>query len=118
MPVQPIVVGGTYDWYLNRASINTEAAPGVFGPWDITGATVTVSFIYYNNGPDATPSDPGQHFTATILSGPDGTAHYVNTAGLFATAGTWGMSWKISLSGIILESEIFFFKVKASGAAM
>lgn len=109
MAAQPVVVGGTYDWFLNPASINTEAAPSVFGIWDITGATVTVSFV--------PPTGAGQHFGATILSGPAGTAHYVNTTTLFDVAGTWGVSWKISLSGIVLESEITSFRVYPSGAA-
>ncbi len=114
---QPIVVGGTYDWFLNPASINTRSAPGVYGAWDISGATLTITFLFYANGPDAAPTAPGQHFTPTILSGPAGTAHYINTAALFNTAGTWGVSWKIVLGGTVLESDVFFFKVKASGAA-
>lgn len=117
MAIQPIVVGGTYDWFLNPAAINTRASPGVFGVWDITGATVTVSFMHYGNGQNNAPTSVAGHFTATVLSGPDGTAHYVNAAGLFNLAGTWGLSWKISLAGTILESDILFFKVKASGAA-
>ena len=117
MPAKPPVVGGTYDWFLNPAMINTRAAPSVFGIWDITGATVTVSFMYYENGPDAAPP-ASSHFSATILSGPAGTAHYVNLTTLFTTAGTWGVSWRVSLSGTVLESDISFFKVKASGAAL
>lgn len=107
--IQPIVVGGTYDWFLNPASINTETAPGVFGAWDITGATVTISFI--------PPSGAGQHFSASIISGPNGTAHYVNLTTLFNVTGQWGVSWKVVLGGIVLESDILPFTVKASGAA-
>lgn len=118
MTAQPVVIGGTYDWLLKPAMINTQAAPGVFGIWDITGATVTVSFLYYGNGPDAAPTTVGQHFSATILSGTSGTAHYVNATTLFTTAGTWGITWKVVLSGIVLETEVSFFKVKASGAAL
>lgn len=117
MPAQPVVVGGTYDWFLNPASINTEAAPGVFGVWDITGATITISFLYYANGTGAAPTAT-YHFSATIISGPAGTARYINATSLFNLAGDWGVSWKISLSGTVLESEISFFKVKASGAAL
>lgn len=116
MAVQPIVVGGTYNWFLNPASINTEAAPRVFGPWNVTGATITISFLYYGNGPDNTPTS-ASHFSATIISGTAGTARYTNAAGLFTAAGTWGVSWKVSLSGTILESEIEKFTVKSSGAA-
>lgn len=118
MAIQPIVVGGTYDWFLNPAMINTRASPRVFGIWDITGATVTISFAYYGNGSNAAPTASINHFTATILSGTNGTAHYINTAALFNAAGTWGMSWKVSLSGTVLESDIIFFKVKESGAAL
>lgn len=106
---QPVVIGGTYNWYLNRARINTEASPKVFGTWDITGATVTITFV--------PPSGDGQQFTATIISGSDGTARYINLAGLFTVAGTWGVSWKISLSGTILETKIENFEVFVSGAA-
>lgn len=116
MPAQPVVVGGTYDWFLNPAMINTRAAPRVYGIWDISGATITVSFLYYGNGPDAAATS-ASHFSATILSGPAGTAHYINLTSLFTTAGTWGITWKVSLSGTVLESEVQFFKVKASGAA-
>lgn len=115
--IEPIVVGGTYDWFLDPAQINTEAAPNVFGIWDISGATVTVSFMYFGNGPDAPPTTAGQHFTATILDGPSGTAHYVNQASLFNQAGDWGVSWKVSKSGTVLETHIYHFNVEASGAA-
>ena len=106
---QPVVVGGTYDWFLNPASINTQASPGVFGAWDLTNATVTVSFI--------SPSGVGSHFTATLLA-TKGTAHYVNAASLFNTAGQWSVSWKVSLSGNILESQMIPFTVYPSGAAI
>jgi hypothetical protein len=116
MAIQPIVAGGTYDWFLNPAHINTRASPKVYGIWDITGATVTISFMRYGNGPDAAATSVGGHFSATILSGTDGTAHYTNAAGLFSE-GTWGVSWKVVVGSTVLESEIMFFKVKASGAA-
>ena len=116
MPAHPIVVGGTYTWYLDPAKINTLASPRVYGVWDITGATVTASFMYYPNGVNGSPTNV-QHFSATIVSGPDGTAKYINAASLLTTPGTWGMSWKVSLAGTVLESDIIFFEVKASGAA-
>ncbi len=106
---EPVVVGGTYDWFLNPASINTEVAPEVFGAWDLTNATVTISFI--------PPSGPGLHFTATVTNGPAGQAHYINATSLFSTAGQWGYSWKVSLAGTVLESQITPFTVFASGAA-
>lgn len=109
MPAQPVVVGGTYDWFLNPASINTEAAPAVFGAWNLTGATVTISFV--------PPSGLGQHFNATLVSTANGTAHYTNLATLFNVAGQWGVSWKVSLSGVVLESQIVYFPVYPSGAA-
>lgn len=116
MSIEPIVVGGTYDWFLNPAMINTRTAPNVYGIWDITGATITISFLYYGNGPDAAPTT-SYHYSATILSGSDGTASYINSASLFNVVGHWGVSWKISLSGTILETDIYRFMVKASGAA-
>lgn len=106
--IQPVVVGGTYDWFLNPASVNTEAAPNVFGAWDLTGATVTVSFL--------DPSGVGHHFGATLGS-TTGTARYINQTTLFTSAGQWGVSWKVSLSGTVLESQIEYFQVCASGAA-
>ncbi len=107
MLVQPPVVGGTYDWLL-KASLNSEVAPEVYGAWNITGATVTISFV--------PPTGVGQHFTATILSAP-GQAHYVNATSLFNVAGEWGVSWKVSLGGTVLESQIVYFQVYPSGAA-
>lgn len=109
MPVQQVVVGGTYDWFLNPATINTEAAPHVFGAWDLTGATVTISFI--------SPTGVGQHFTASLLAA-RGTARYINTTALFNVAGDWGISWKIVQSGVVLESQILTFRVYPSGAAI
>ncbi len=106
---QPVVVGGTYDWFLNPASINTESAPGVYGAWDLTGATVTISFV--------PPSGAGSHFSAIVQVGTNGLANYVNLATLFNVAGTWGVSWKVSKAGVILESQIVYFEVKPSGAA-
>src|SRR3990167_1128489 len=117
MPVEPVVVGGTYEWFF-RTMINTRASPKVFGVWDITGATVTVSFMHYGNGQDAAPTSVAGHFSATIVSATDGTAQYTNLAAMFNTVGTWWYSVKVSKSGTILESEIVFFKVKASGAAL
>ena len=107
---EPVVIGGTYDWFLNPAQINTQAAPSVFGVWDLTSATVTISFI--------NPSGDGTQFSATVLSATAGTAHYINLAALFNTAGDWGVSWKVSKSGTILETAIVYFKVYASGAAL
>ena len=113
---QPIVVGGTYDWFMDAMTINTEAAPTVFGVWDITGATVTLSFLYYGNGPTVAPT-AASHFTGTIIDGTAGTARYINGTSLFNVAGDWGITWKVSLSGTVLESEVSIFKVKMSGAA-
>lgn len=109
MSIQPVVVGGTYDWFLNPASINTEAAPGVFGAWNITGATVTITFV--------DPSGVGHSFSATVTSGANGQAHYINTTSLFTTAGDWFYSWRVSLSGTVLESQMIPIKVYPSGAA-
>lgn len=109
MPAQPVVVGGTYDWFLNPVLINTESSPGVYGMWNLTGATVTISFI--------PPSGSGQHFTASIVSATTGTAHYINNTSLFNVTGQWGYSWKVSLAGTILESQIVYFQVYPSGAA-
>ncbi len=104
---QPVVLGGTYEWLLN-ATVNTETAPTVFGAWDLTAATVTVSFM--------PPSGAGRHFTATLVSG-TGKARYINLASLFNIAGTWGVSWRVSQGDTILESQITYFTVYPSGAA-
>lgn len=109
MTQQPPVVGGTYDWFLNPATINTEAAPSVFGIWDLTGATIIISFV--------PPSGPAQTFSATIVSATDGTAHYINLTTLFTVAGQWGVSWRVSKSGIVLETQIAYFTVFPSGAS-
>lgn len=106
---EPIVVGGTYNWFLNPARINVEAAPGVYGAWDLTGATVTISFV--------NPSGVGTSFAATIVSATAGTARYVNQTSLFDVVGKWGVSWRVSKSGTVLESRIVEFEVYASGAA-
>lgn len=109
MYVQPVVMGGTYDWFLN-ASINTEAAPDVYGAWNITGATVTVTFV--------DPSGAGHGFTATVTAGQLGQAHYINTTSLFNAVGQWGVSWKVSLSGTVLENRISNFQVYQSGSTL
>jgi hypothetical protein len=106
--IQSVVVGGTYEWLLNPA-LNTEASPGVFGAWNLTGATVTISFV--------PPSGGAQHFSATVLSDGSG-AKYVNTTALFNVEGTWGVSWKVTNSGVVLESQINQFRVYPSGAAL
>lgn len=109
MPVQPPVVGGTYEWFLNPAMINTESAPSVYGPWDITGATVTITFI--------SPSGAATSFSATIVNGPKGQAKYINSTSLLNAVGQWGYSWRVSLAGVVLETQIIYFNVFASGAA-
>ena len=109
MAIEPVVIGGTYDWLIT-AKINTQAAPTVYGAWDLTGATVTVSFV--------PPSGDATQLSATILSATAGTAHYINLAALINVVGDWGISWKVSKSGTILESQITYFKVYASGAAL
>ena len=110
MAIQPVVIGGTYEWFLNSASINTEAATSVFGVWDLTGATVTISFI--------PPSGEASHFSATVVSAADGTARYTNLTTLFNAAGQWGVAWKVSKAGVILESQIAYFPVLPSGASL
>lgn len=114
MPLQPVVVGGTYDWFLNSASINSEAAPNVYGAWNITGATVTITFMFFPGGPNA-PPDEGQSFVAIITNGSNGQARFINPTTLFTTSGWWGYSWLISLSGTVLESQILNFYVFPSG---
>lgn len=109
MTVEPVVVGGTYTWFLNPARINTEAAPGVFGAWNLTGATVTISFI--------SPSGIRTTGSATIVDAAKGTARYVNATSLFNEDGEWGMSWRVSKSGTVLESRTTYFTVYPSGAA-
>lgn len=106
-----IVCGGTYDWFLNPASINSEAAPSVFAPWDISGATVTISFINYAVSPPTS-----QTFTATVSNGPAGQARYINETTLFDTPGPWGVSWNVSLGGVVLESQIVNFQVYQAGS--
>lgn len=102
------MIGGTYSWFLNPARINTEAAPGVFGVWDLTGATVTISF--------KSPSGTKSSFGATIVDATAGTARYVNTTSLFNATGTWSVSWRVSKSGTVLESRLQEFQVYESGA--
>lgn len=109
MPVQPVVVGGTYEWFLNPAMINTETSPCVYGPWNITGATVTITFV--------SPTGVATSFSATVVNGPKGQAKYVNQTSLLGTVGQWGYSWRVSLSGVVLETQIISFNVFASGAA-
>lgn len=110
MAIQQPVVGGTYDWYLN-ATINSEAAPGVFGAWDLNAAsaTVTISFV--------PPSGSGLHFTATLLS-IVGAARYINASSLFNASGQWAVSWKVTTpAGQVLETQETTFTVYPSGAA-
>lgn len=109
MPAQPIVVGGTYQWYAT-ISKNTAAAPTTFTAWNLTGATITVTFIPPNAG-------TAKHYSASIVVAADGTVSYTNVVGTFDVAGTWLISWKVSQSGVILESRQSSFQVYPSAAA-
>jgi hypothetical protein len=106
---QPVVVGGTYDWFLNPALINSEAAPDVFAPWDLTGATVSISFINPSGVRVGT-------FSATAVDAVNGKYKYINTTSLFTVSGTWLYSWKVVLGGITLESVLIPVVVNQSGA--
>jgi hypothetical protein len=102
--IEPVVMGGTYDWFLNPASINSELAPTVFAVWNIFAAVVTITFT--------DPNGNQQTFTASALSSP-GQARYINLAGLFFTPGWWGVSWTVALGGTVLPTQRFPFQVYA-----
>ncbi len=108
MPERP-VVGGTYEWLL-IASVNSEAAPTVFGLWDLNAdsAAVTIHFT--------PPTGASTHASATLIAA-TGKAKYINAAGLLNVAGDWLVSWKIVVGTKVLETQQKTVKVYASGAA-
>lgn len=73
--------------------------------WNITGATVTL--ILKDQDGNVTEK------TANITSASDGTAEYTTTI-TDLTAGTWELSWEVSQSGVVLESETEEFQVAES----
>ncbi len=93
---QPIVVGDTVDFTLNARKDGST--------WNITGATVTL----YLQKPDATVLSP---FSATVSGGADGIAHYQVATTVLSVAGTWGLQWKVSLSGVVAWSKVITFTV-------
>lgn len=109
MNPEPVVVGGTYEWYATIYK-NIVTAPGIYPVWDLTGATIMLTFV--------SPLLVKTQYTATIDVAANGTVYYTNPAGLFTAAGFWSRSWKISQSGIILESKARTFEVFASMAAV
>ena len=96
----PIVAGSTYKWS------PTFIKDGVI--YDLTGATIIVSFL--------PPTGSAQTFSMSILSASAGTATYTNLTTLFtnALAGQWSRSYRVTLSGVVLESKEIAFQVYRS----
>ena len=108
MAVQPPVLGSQYEWYATITK-NSAAAPTTYSAWDLTGATITLSFV--------APSKAKKHYTATIDVAANGTVYYVNPASTFDEEGIWSRSWKVSQGGVVIESRELTFSVYASAAA-
>lgn len=109
MGIQKVVCGGTHIWYATLSK-NTEATPTVYAAWDLTGATITLTFV--------SPAGVATHCTASIVVAASGTVHYTNLAALFSVNGNWSLSWKVSQSGVVLESQQATFAVYPSAAAL
>lgn len=71
--------------------------------WNISGATVTL----YLEKPDGTTVTKA----GSIDTSASGTAHVDLTTTDLDTAGSWRRSWKVSVSGVTLESSPINFSV-------
>ena len=76
--------------------------------WDITGGTITL-YLEKPNGALLTKS-------ATIISGPAGTAYYTTLTTDLSAAGRWKRWWKVVVGSIEIEYGPYFFNVRASAA--
>ncbi len=96
----PVVVGSTYLW---RTKFLRDGAI-----YDLTGATITISF--------QPPSGAVQTFSMSPSSPTEGIAEYTNTTALFTGTqdAQWNRSYKVTKSGIVLESQPIPFKVYRS----
>ena len=102
MASEPIVMGGTYYWKL------TATKDGAV--WDLTGATITITFF--------TPSGTTKEYAAAILVAANGTAFYVNPTATFDAKGPWSVSWQVTQSGVIQETQEDSFTVYRSLASI
>lgn len=93
---QNFQVGGTYTWTLNAQKTGET--------WNITGATVTISFRKPNDTVAGT-------FTATLSNPSGGVATYTNSATLLSVPGTWIRQWKVSVGGVVAWSDEEQFEV-------
>ncbi len=76
------------------------------GAWDITGATVTVTFT-----PPASSGLPAFTRTATVTNGPAGIAGYVTTTADITVPGLWTREWNVTLGPIDADFPAISFLV-------
>lgn len=94
----PMIVGSTYRFTLT-ATKDGET-------WDISGGTITLTLI--------DPSGNAADYSASIVSGPAGTARYDGATSLLDEPGMWRRSWTVSVGGVVLESAPILFSVEPS----
>lgn len=90
-----LVIGSTYRFRLTATKDGTT--------WDLTTATV----VLYLKKPDGTVLTK----SASILSGPAGTAYFDCATTDLDTAGLWSRSWKVTDGSVVVESEPVLFLV-------
>jgi len=106
---EKLVLGSTY-----RLSPGGESPAGTLtalkkdgSTWDLTGAAVELFFKKPDGSFQAAK-------TATISNASGGIAYYDTLTTDLDTAGIWYRSWRVSQSGVVLESEPIEFEVLAS----
>lgn len=96
------VVGNTHRFYL------TAMKDGVI--WDISTSTIYLYLIK----PDGTILTK----SATVISGPAGTAYYITLTTDLDVSGDWLRQWRVVDGAIDVRSEILEFYVHAQNVAV
>lgn len=95
---QNFTIGSTYDFQL------TALKDGAV--WDLSMAVVQLLF----RKPDGTIVTKA----AVVISGPTGTARYINLVTDLDVAGAWTRAWKVTDGAVVQISEPISMKVVAS----
>ncbi len=100
-PSEPVVVGNTHLWILTPPTKD-----GL--DWDLTGATITLTFRYKDAGTKK------QYTFTSSTPAPE----YINPTDTFHLPGDWQRSWKVVEAGtIVLQTREIDFPVYGSLSA-
>lgn len=90
-----LVIGSTYRFRLTATRDGSV--------WDLSTATI----VLYFKKPDGTILTK----SASLISGPAGTAYFDCATTDLDTAGLWSRSWKVTDGAVVVESEPILFLV-------